>query len=312
MSHLKHHARSLILLQMVDKNLHHLISTDHAFWLEKFKRCLSNKAFCVQEVKDPLYPALRLWKSHLHGIPVHHGVLRGDHDDKTLGFAFDTCFTSYVRRAFALVNGTRCGMCGCRYRHDLYWSLRMRVCRLCMEANTVSSAELFHKYGVDYSDLIVKITGKVFYFTACNSGKDDRVALHSSQGADVGLRNFTYLFWKPHLVNFLDLPALCQQQTCRREAAVTLSVMIQRRWILQQRFDFADKPHNSIDCLLLVLRRNERKRVTHRYGVRNIDGGPSWSFPDRPRCGKCKFVARNERPLPFYYRLIESSTDYVV
>ena len=63
---------------------------------------------------------------------------------------FNDFFTSNVRRA------TRCSMCGCRYRHEPYWSLRMRVCRLCMEANTVSSEELCFKYWVDYSDLILK------------------------------------------------------------------------------------------------------------------------------------------------------------
>jgi hypothetical protein len=301
----------MILLQMVDKNLRHIIASDHQFWLKIFKRSLYQKSYCVQEVKDPLYPSLRLWKSHLHGIPVHGGALRGDHDEATLGFAFDKCFTSYVRRAFALMNGTRCGMCGCRYRHEPYWSLRMRVCRLCMEANTISSDELCHKYGVDYSDLVTEIAGKVFYFTASNSGKDDRVGLHCILSGN-GMRNFTYLFWVPHLTRYIDLPALYHRQNMRKKAAKTLSAAIQRRWILHQRNFYADKKHNSIDCLVLALRRNERRRCTNRYGICTVTGGPSWSFPERPHNGHCKFTARNLRALPAYYRLVETFSDCVV
>jgi hypothetical protein len=303
----------MILLQMVDKNLYNLISTDHAFWLKVFKRCLNNKAFCVQEVKDPLYPSLRLWKSNLHGIPVHCGILRGDPDDANLGFAFDKCFTSYVRRAYALLNGTRCGMCGCRYRHDAYWSLRMRVCRLCMEANTVSSEELCCKYGVDFSDLALKISKQAFFFTACNSGKDDRVNLQYIDSRSLFCRNFTYLFWRPHLSKFLDLPALYQQQRQRKQAARFLSIVLQRRWILQQRYVFATtKQHYSIDCLVLVIRRNERKRSTHRYGLSNVTGGPMWSFPERPLCGHSKFTARNGRSMSAFCQLVDVSVDCVV
>jgi hypothetical protein len=127
LSHLQHHARSLILLQMVDKNLNHILTTDHAFWLKKFKSTFFYKAFCVNLVEDPLYPALRLWKTHLHGIPMHCGAIRGDRDDASLPFGFDASFTSYVRRAFALMHGTCCGMCGCRYAfsQSLFLSLSL-------------------------------------------------------------------------------------------------------------------------------------------------------------------------------------------
>ena len=319
LSFLNRHARSLILLQMVDKNLHSIITTNHQLWLGIFKSRLNHLSTCIQEIKDPLYPTLRLWKSHLNGIPVYNGVLKGDPGDYLLADGFDAAFTSYVRRAFALMHGTRCGMCGCRYRHDAYWSLRMRVCRLCMEANTISSDELCFKYGVDYSDLILKAANKVFYFMVNNTGRDERVGVHFVrnnlelyQSEFARNRSVVYLFWVPHLTNLIDLPALCQQQKKRKEAASILSAVLQRNFILQQRHLYANKKHNSIDSLVLVIRRNERKRHHVPYAACTVPGGPSWCFPDRPRCGHNKFTARNGKPLPVFYRLIESSTDCVV
>jgi hypothetical protein len=320
LSFLRNHKRSMILLQMVDRNLRRVITTDHKYWLRIFKWHLSNKAYCVQEVKDPLYPCLRLWKSGLHGVPVHNGILRGDPDDAALGFGFDEAFTSYVRRAFALTYGTRCGMCGNRYRHEVYWSLRMRVCRLCVEANTVSSEELYHKYGVDYSDLLMQVAGRVFMFQVANTGKDDRVGLHCMRVADLRNRAFTYLFWVPHLSKLIDLPALCQQQLLRKEAAAVLSAALQQRWILGQRQHFAltDKKR-AIDCLVLRLKRNERSRLVQHnnrfFGwPPYVVGGPYWAGFSTAiaHCGKCKFTARNAEPLPCYFRLLETAADCVV
>lgn len=318
LSFLKRHARSLILLPMVDKNLRGIITSDHQLWIGIFKSKINQLSTCIQEIKDPLYTGMRLWKAHLNGIPVYNGVLPGDPSDYLLPPTFNDLFTSYVRRAFALMHGTRCGMCGCRYRHEPYWSLRMRVCRLCMEANTVSSEELCFKYGVDYSDLILKAANKVFYFIAVNSGKDDRVGMHyhhSTKWLSAEFhhnRNYLHLFWVPHLRNLLDIPALYQQQKKRKEAAVILSTALQRSYILQQRHIYANKKHTTIDCLVLIIRRNERKRLTNPYGLAVIPGGPSWSFPERPRCGHTKFTARNGKPLPVFYRLIESCSDCVV
>ena len=89
---LKDHYRSLILLQMVDKNLNHIISTENKLWLTIFNREIRHTAYCIRSINDPLYPNLRLWKPHLNGLPVYTGPLRGDSDDSTLGFAFDASF----------------------------------------------------------------------------------------------------------------------------------------------------------------------------------------------------------------------------
>ena len=307
------HARSLILLQMVDKNLNHLISTDHKLWVSIFKREIKFQAYCIRTVQDPMYPNLRLWKPHLTGLPVYNGPLRGDPDDSSLGFAFDTSFFSYVRRVYALLHGTRCGLCGCRHRHEAYWSLRMRVCRLCMEANTISGEALSRKYGVDYSDMLVKHKGQFFFYTCNINNNDDRISVHHVTRADVHARNTTYMFWLPHLRKFLDLPSLYKQQNERRNAGSVLSRAVRRRWLTLQRNIFGTKKaHYSIDCLLAVIYRNEKKRFTHPYGVAVAPGGPAWAFSDIPRSGKPKLTLRNGENITLFYRLVSEYEDWVV
>jgi hypothetical protein len=309
---LKDHYKSLILLQMVDKNLNHLVSTDNALWLAIFKKEISQTAYCIRSINDPIYPNLRLWKPHLNGLPVYTGPLRGDSDDSTLGFGFDSSFSSYVRRGFALKFGTRCGLCGCRHRHEMYWSLRKRVCRLCMEGNTISAEALSKKYGVDYSDMLIEHKGKFFFYNCSNSTKDDRVSLSGMNRADIQTRPFTYMFWLPHLRTFLDLPALYQQQNERRQAAMVLSNAVKRRWGLHQRNIFGTvKINYSVDCLLLVLYRNEKKRVTNPYSNSVGLGGPSWSFSDNT-AKKSKFAVRNGQSNAHFHRLLADYEDSVV
>lgn len=306
---LNSHSRSLILLQMVDKNLNHLISTDTRLWLSKFNKEIKHTAYCVRSTHDPLYPNLRMWKPHLTGMPVYIGPLRGDPDDATLGFAFDACFSSYVRRVYALKHGTRCGMCGCRHRHDPYWSLRMRVCRLCMEGNTISGEMLSSKYGVDYSDMLVKHKGKFFFFST-SVANDDRVSVHGMTHSDIQARNSTYMFWLPHLRKFLDLPALCQQQTDRRQAAGLLSSAVKRRWVALQRNIYGTvKSHYSVDCLLLNLYRNEKKRLTHIICNFSPLGGIYWSFLTR---GVSKFTLRSGESNSLFNRLVVDFEDSVI
>lgn len=313
---LKDHSRSLILLQMVDKNLNHLISTDNRLWLSVFNREIKHTAYCVRTVSDPIYPNLRLWKPHLTGLPVYTGPLRGDPDDSGLGFAFDACFSSYVRRVFALKHGIRCGMCGCRHRHDPYWSLRMRVCRLCMEANSISGEMLSSKYGVDFSDMLAQHKGKFFFYVCSNSCGDDRVSMHGISRFNCYFnmsKGGTLMFWLPHLRQFLDFPSLYRQQNERTAAATVLSNAVKRRWGLSIRHTYGtDKAHYSIDCLVLALLRNEKKRALNSYCTNIQPGGPAWAFPGPSKCGTSKFPARTGMSMALYYRMLSDYEDWVV
>jgi hypothetical protein len=304
---------------MVDKNLNHLISTDDALWISKFRKEIKNTAYCVRTINDPIYPNLRLWKPHLTGLPVYTGPLRGDSDDSSLSFAFDACFSSYIRRVYALKHGTRCGMCGCRHRHDPYWSLRMRVCRLCMEGNSISGELLSRKYGLDYSDMLMKHKGKFFFYACSGSNSivvssDDRVSLHGMTKADIEIRNTSYMFWLPHLKTFLDLPALYKQQNERRAAAVLLSNVVKRRWgTLQQNIFGTAKAHSSVDCLLLALYRNEKKRLVHPVSAVTLTsaGGARWAFPEYYMRAS-KISSRNGEATSHFHRLIVDYEDWVV
>lgn len=308
---LKGHSRSLILLQMVDKNLRHLITTDHTLWLDIFKREIKSHAYCVRSIKDPIYRDLKLWKPHLTGLPVYSGPLPGDSDASSLKPGFETSFSSYVRRVFALKHGTRCGMCGCRYRHEPYWSLRMRVCRLCMENNSISGVMLNKKYGVDFSDLLVKFPGKFFYYNCGGSSSDDRMSFHGMSRAD--LNNTNYAFWLPHLKKLLDFPALYQHQLERKQAGVLLSNAIKRRWLMaQQNLYVTRKASYSIDCLLVSLYRNEKKRFEKPYGVYVTAGGPTWAFPEHPRGGLHKVTVKSGMRITLYFGMIAEFEDFVV
>ena len=310
----KGHARSMILLQMVDKNLRNLIQTDHVFWLQLYKKEMASYAYAVRSVIDPLYPDFKLWKNSITSMPVYTGPLRGDHDDHKLPPGFDATFSSYVRRVYALKHGTRCGVCGCRYRHEPYWSLRMRVCRLCMEGNTVSGDMLCRKYGVDYSDVIAQYHGKIFYYKCRTLFSDDRVSMHCMHERDITHTNSTcYLFWLPHLRQFLDLPSLYKTQIERKKAASLLSGIIQRRWIQEQQHVFCTRKSSySIDCLMVMLYRNDKKRVAQRYGSRIFCGGIEWKFPEYPRNGVSKVMMRNGMCNTRYYHVLVEFEDWVV
>lgn len=308
---LKDHARSLILLQMVDKNLNHLITTDHALWLKVFRQEIKSHAYCTRSIKDPAYPGLKLWKPHLTGLPVYSGPLPGDVDDASLKPGFQAEFSSYVRRAFALKHGTRCGLCGCRYRHDPYWSLRMRVCRLCMENNSITGVQLRRKYGVDFSELLVRHPGR-FFFYSCggNMGGDDRLSFHGMSRAD--MQNPVYVFWMPHLRRLLDFGEMYQRQLRRRRAGVVLSSAVRRRWVVAQQHLFVTrKASHSIDCLVMALLRNEKKRSEKAYGIYVTAGGPTWAFPEHPR-GNFKITARTGTSIASYFRTVSEFEDYVV
>lgn len=307
---LSRHSRSLILLQMVDKNLNNLITTDHKLWLDTFKREIKSHAYCIRSITDPVYPGLKLWKPQLTGLPVYAGPLPGESDASSLAPGFQAEFSSYVRRVFALKHGMRCGMCGCRYRHDPYWSLRMRVCRLCMENNTISGVLLSKKFGVDFSELLARFPGKFFFYGCHSYLSDDRVSTHGMSKAD--LHNSTYIFWMPHLRKLLDFPALYQQQQQKKRAGVVLSNAVKRRWMMaQQNLYVTKKASYSIDCLLVTLYRNEKKRFEKPYGVYVTEGGPTWAFPEHPR-KNFKITSRTGKGLQSYFRMLAEFEDFVV
>jgi hypothetical protein len=292
--------RSLVLLQMVDRNLRGLLAREEMIWNRVYRRYLMGlSAYLGAKVETPW---LSLYKSGLTGIPKHMGRIRTDVDGASLPPEFDKAFSDYVRKAFALKCVDRCGMCGCRHRHDPYWSLGMRVCQLCMAENTISSWELVNTYGVHYYDIMRDITGKVFYFSTPLNTKQHNVSFLSAQGHwHLGNTKATLvMFWRPHLSKLLDLPALYQEQKRRRAGVELLCAVLRRARVYGLRRDQAKHPLRSPDCLVTRLFAEERKRTfspyTGRWDVGSAHVNPgdgTWAFWERPVCGKSRHSHRH-------------------
>jgi len=299
-SFIQNHHRSVILLQMVNKSLYNTIKTNHLFFTNWFKRNSYPSSYLVTKVVDPLYPELKLFKSGLTGLPIHTGAPPASLEN----------FTSYIRRLYALMHGTCCSMCGCRRRHDSYWSLRMRVCKLCMQQNTISSQTLHAKYGVDFTDIASEVAGKVFFFTHSVQVSEDRFAFHNATSLDISNKRLLYFFWLPHLQKILDLPALRMQQSQRKEAATKLTAALKRVYIISQRERYKDR--HSVDCVLLSLYKNERKRLAQPYKRFVAKGNHEWSFAEPPFSKKCKYTFRNGESTERLYRRLSDWADYAV
>lgn len=298
---IQQHQRSVIILQMVNKALYNTISSQHIFWTNWFNRNMFTKSYLTKKVIDPLYPHLSLYKCSVTGVPMHTGFYLANQPDG---------FIPYVRRVFSLIYGTRCGMCGCRHRHEIYWSLRMRVCKLCMAQNTISSQSLYQKYGVDYSDLSSEIAGRVFYFNMAVHYTNDRFAYHNASTVDLRNKSLQYMFWLPHLSTILDLPALRAEHSRKRDAAKRLTAAVFRLYIITQRVRYNDR--HSVDCVLLSVYRNEKRRMAYPYKRFVANGGTEWAFPDSPISKKCKYTTRNGEGTDRLYRRLSDWEDFVV
>lgn len=287
-SHLKMHPRSLILLQMVDKNLNNVLVNNHVLWLTIYKKYIYRTAFCQSRVMDHRYPGLMLFKSGLTGLAIHTGALKGD-VNFTASFAFEESFTSYARRVFALKFGTRCGMCGYRHRNDVYWSLGMRVCRLCFGQNTISSTSLFYDYGIYFYELANDHPDQIFYCQLTPLWNEARIHYSQIKRGELDIRVGRYMIWKPHLDSLVDLPAKYQEQKQRRAAVNLLSSVIKRKWITQLRHRVGSKTRPSAYLLVNEIYTHEKKRVMNDVGneAKNWTvGGGGWSFFGRYRGNK--------------------------
>lgn len=309
--HLQDHPRSLILLQMTDKNLRQVITTDHLLWAGIYRKHFYYKAYTSVQVTDPRFPALRLFKEGLTGAAFHVGGIPGDADPEVNTPEFKTAFTAYARQWYALYHGTRCGMCGCRYRHEIYWSLKMRVCKLCVAQNSISDAELFDRYGLAYSEILPRIMGKVFYFQLACSASEDRIAHHTLRPVDVRNRMSHHMFWLPHMRSLFDLEKERRSKEERRRAAEILCGYARKAWIFRQRVALSSL--KSIDCFVFEAYRNEKRRALWQPVV--YKGGPEWAVKSEwlHRCG---FIARHTRRTGegenVFYRRFYNHSDRVV
>ena len=299
---LQRHPRSLILLQMVDRNLRQVLRADNSLWATVYSHHFFHRSYLSHRVRDPAFQALTLYKQSANSVAYHVGPVPGKTYPPTVSPASipdPEVFADYVRRWLALLYGTRCGLCGCRFRHDIYWSLRMRVCHLCMAHNTISADALLDKYGLAHGEILTDIAGKVFYYQLRVSLTEDRAEFHGVRRKDLMERRQPYMFWLPHLRQIYDLEALRQGQRDRKAAAARLCAQWKRIWVFRQRVAFAaeGQRRRSIDCLLISLYQNEKRRLLRPYRAAWCCSGLAsnavdWAFPDKSFCGTPRHYAR--------------------
>jgi hypothetical protein len=304
--HLLAHPRSLIMMQMVDKGLAWRLAKDHHLWNKIFRRHLYRCSHLDRQIKQTRFPSLKLGKAGLTGIPVHLGMIRGDPNSESLKPGFDEEFTAYVRVAFSLMHGPRCGLCGSRWHHEPYWSLGLRVCKLCMANNLITSWELLDRYGIHYADIATIFGfGRVFYYYQEFGAKQDRLPPHGALPSDLSHRRCMWVFWRPHLERLIDLPALYVEQKARKQAAAFLCGVMRRARALSLRRGVEKGPGGrrwySIDKLVMELYRDERRSTSiipwknSRTDFPSI-GGADWAFIGAPLCKKTRHEQRHGQP----------------
>ena len=300
---LKDHPQSLILLQMVDRNLRQVLQNEHNLWVDIYKKHFHYKSSLVHKVNDPSFPFLSLFKEGLTGVPYHQGAVPGDQGP--MSNAFRQTFVRYVRQWFALLHGTRCGMCGCRFRHEVYWALKARVCKLCVAQNSISDCELLETYGLAYSEILPEISTKVFYYQLTASCLEDRISMSNTRQLHIAEKSQRHMFWLPHISALFDLPALRIAQAERKKAGALLSALARKAWVVQKRVDLCSR---SIDCLLIEAYRNEKRRLMQTR--RQHTGGPQWAFSASGKVSR--YQKRTVETDNVFFRSLYSFSDYCV
>jgi hypothetical protein len=141
---------------------------------------------------------------------------------------------------------TRCGMCGStRYATKPFWSLGMRVCKFCVQANTVSNTVLFRKYWITlggpvlgHCSFIEAIMGSVFYFQN-RSTPHQRLEFSSHPLDYPGGTTTLWFFWMPHLMETLDMERLRREAEDKQAAASKIKSSV--RQTLLRRTLFGEK-----------------------------------------------------------------------
>lgn len=133
-----------------------------------------------------------------------------------------------------------CGLCGTtRHQTKPYWTLGMRVCRQCMQANLVSCRVLYERYWVTFARIMQEgqsfvdlIHMRVFYFRT-RLTPNQRLE-YSTDRLDFpgGTRN-AWFFWKPHLRKVMDMDALEREGRTKHDAASILRGYARRAIVLR-------------------------------------------------------------------------------
>lgn len=144
------------------------------------------------------------------------------------------------RKITALCASPCCGMCGTtRHATKPFWTLGMRICKYCVQANLVSNLALYHRYWVamdrpvqGHVTFVDRVVGNVFFFSECLTplARMD----YSIDNIDFpgGKRNVIF-FWKPHLEKLLDMDLLAREATVKHRSAAAVKAFVRRALVLR-------------------------------------------------------------------------------
>lgn len=163
------------------------------------------------------------------------------------GFADDAVTQEVMdtyKRIGRLRNLSNCGVCGTtRYPTLPYWSLGMRVCRYCMQANLVSDTVLDERYWADplTMDFLKVVARKVFYFHINATPRQryeytqDPLDFDTSAKRKVGYRVpvQSWFFWRPHLEQVLPMARMEEEARTKHAAAAMVRAFVRRALTLE-------------------------------------------------------------------------------
>ena len=183
-----------------------------------------------------------------------------------------------------------CGMCGTtRYATKPFWSIGMRVCMHCMQANLISNNVLYERYWTTmgtpvqgYPSFVDAVAGKVFYF-------HDKLTPHqrleySCDRIDFpGGKRTTWFFWLPHLSNVLDMHKLGVDAAEKHQAASRIRAGVRRCLVLRALANTKadDRTRPTVLTTFKAMRRDTKRSAIHRLKKTELLDRVDWYHEQR-------------------------------
>lgn len=144
------------------------------------------------------------------------------------------------RKVTALRSLRCCGMCGtARHATRPFWCLGKRLCRSCVQNNLVSHLVLYDKYWVTFArpvqthrSFVDAVCMHVFFFQT-RLTPNQRLDFSSNRIDFPGGTRTVWFFWKPHLEQMLNMPALEREGLEKSLAARSLRAYARRALVLR-------------------------------------------------------------------------------
>lgn len=183
-----------------------------------------------------------------------------------------------------------CGLCGTtRYSTKPFWSLKMRVCKDCVQANMVSNMVLYERYWLtldrpvqDHKNLVEAIAGKVFYFNETLT-PHQRMEYSSDRIDFPGGRRMTWFFWIPHLSKVLDMDKLAQDAREKHAAARRVRADIRRCLVLRSLAGTAsdDRTKPTVLTKYATMRKDTKRTAIYRLRKTELLDKVDWYHEQR-------------------------------